>query len=155
MQVHKGDGNAFEGFSDFVVSASARGKEMILLVDDKKKGRHYFRFGFGMTGSMQYFSGGETHKHAHVLMEATDGSILAFVDQRRFGTWNKVNSADDWGSDRGPDPVDDFDNFCLNVAKRVCPGSKYWTKPICEVLLMQEVFNGIGNYLRSGLRRNF
>lgn len=53
-----------------------------------------------------------------------------------------------FGFDSGPDPIDEYDAFALNVAKSVTEDSKYWTKPICEVLLLQEIFNGIGNYLR-------
>jgi formamidopyrimidine-DNA glycosylase len=44
-----------------------------------------------MTGSMMVMEpGAAIHKHAHVIMEADDGSHLCFVDQRRFGTWTKV-----------------------------------------------------------------
>jgi hypothetical protein len=49
----------------------------------------------------------------------------------------------------GPDPIFDYGAFCKNVAETVTPDSKYWNKAICEVLLLQEVFNGIGNYLRA------
>lgn len=88
--VHKGE-DLFGSFSSFHVSARARGKEMMLTIDDESKGVHFFRFGFGMTGSMLVMAPGEaTHKHAHVIMEAEDGSHLCFVDQRRFGTWTKA-----------------------------------------------------------------
>jgi hypothetical protein len=49
----------------------------------------------------------------------------------------------------GPDPIFEYGAFCKNVAETVTPDSKYWNKAICEVLLLQEVFNGIGNYLRA------
>lgn len=36
--------------------------------------------------------------------------VLSFVDFRRFGSWAIV---DDWGVDRGPDPVLEYDLFRL------------------------------------------
>ncbi len=107
---------------------------------------------FGMTGSFKYMARGKAvHKHAHVIMKDREGGHLCFVDSRRFGSWAPCKSMDDWGADRGPDPVDEFEEFCKNVALKVTPKSKFWNKPICEVLLLQEVFNGIGNSYFSSL----
>merc|ERR1711991_47326 len=155
-EVHKLENN-FPRWSKFKLRARARGKEAILSItrlDGKKQKepeeRHYL-FRFGMSGSFRYFGPGEElHKHAHVVFEDETGKHrVAFVDQRRFGRWEEVESDEDWGEERGPDPVYEYAAFCANVAATVVEGSKYWNRPICEVLLKQEVFNGIGNYLRA------
>jgi formamidopyrimidine-DNA glycosylase len=160
-EVHKLSGDAFvpivKEWKRFTVSSKARGKEMILTVTStgKKKQEKHFIFKFGMSGCFLYFENKEDlHKHAHVIFEAVDGTFLCFVDQRRFGSWEEVESGSDWGSDRGPDPIDEYPAFCKNVAKNI-EKKKYWNAPICEVLLLQELFNGIGNYLRAEICHEF
>jgi len=53
----------------------------------------------------------------------------------------------EWGVDRGPDPINEYaafrDNILANLQK---PEFK---KPICQVMLNQKYFNGVGNYLRA------
>ena len=71
--------------------------------------------------------------------------MLSFVDYRRFGRW-EVDA--DWGTERGPCPITDYDNFRKNVINNL-EDSSFNNKPICEVLLNQKYFNGIGNYLRA------
>ena len=70
--------------------------------------------------------------------------MLCFVDYRRFGTW-KIN--EDWGSDRGPDSITEYPNFRTNVLENLKDSA--FNRPICEALLNQKYFNGIGNYLRA------
>lgn len=59
------------------------------------------------------------------------------------GKW-EING--DWGADRGPDPVVDYVEFRKNVLDNLKKPA--FDKPICETLLNQKFFNGIGNYLR-------
>ena len=71
-----------------------------------------------------------------------------------------------WGpeSDRGPDPLSEYEEFRAKVlrsvgANRLAPGdgqkdegiAQIWERPICEVLLDQRFFNGVGNYVRAEL----
>ena len=65
------------------------------------------------------------------------------MDYRRFGSWI-ING--EWGSDRGPDPIDEYKEFRQNVLENLANAA--FNKPICETLLNQKFFNGIGNYLR-------
>ncbi len=51
------------------------------------------------------------------------------------------------GVKRGPDSVKQFDHFKDKILNNL--NKKLFDKPICEVILNQEYFNGIGNYLRS------
>ena len=81
------------------------------------------------------------------MWSLTDGcefpNVLSFVDYLRFGTWI-ING--DWGSDRGPDSVVEYEDFRQNVLDNL--ENQAFKKPICETLLNQKFFNGIGNYLR-------
>jgi len=51
------------------------------------------------------------------------------------------------GVKRGPDIIKKFEEFENNVLSNL--HRAVFDKPICEVLLDQKYFNGIGNYLRS------
>jgi hypothetical protein len=41
------------------------------------------------------------------------------VDQRRFGSWTVVGRADEWGPDRGPCPVGEFEVRVVRVVRGV------------------------------------
>ena len=139
---------------EFNISAASKGKELqlsISTVDDhlstEEPGDHiqitYLMMTMGMSGHFKWLQPGETHKHAHLKFKCTDGGELAFVDVRRFGKW-KLGF---WNKDRGPDPTDQFQDFVRNVKNNL--HKKDFDKPICEVLMNQRYFNGIGNYLRA------
>ncbi|XP_042205671.1 endonuclease 8-like 1 isoform X2 [Homarus americanus] len=70
--------------------------------------------------------------------------VLSFVDYRRFGRWEVK---DTWGLDRGPDPMWEYQSFRENVMTHLNLAA--FNKPICEAMLNQKYFNGIGNYLRA------
>lgn len=70
------------------------------------------------------------------------------MDVRRFGKWRWG----DWGKDRSPDPVQEFDKFCDNIKNAYLKPIKarsFHSTTIGEMLLNQKYFNGIGNYLRA------
>ena len=99
--------------------------------------------------------------------------MLSFVDYRRFGKW-EING--EWGKDRGPDPISNYEvlfikykkvlyKFLIGIILHYFHIYFYQTKdfrsnilnnledvafngPICETMLNQKYFNGIGNYLR-------
>lgn len=50
--------------------------------------------------------------------------------------------------DRSPDIVFEYAEFVTNVLARVHHRKMPLAKPICETLMMQSLFNGVGNYLR-------
>ena len=78
------------------------------------------------------------------MFEAFDGTIICLVDVRRFAKWKWTIS---WSDNRGPDPTTEFDLFVENL--RTNSHRKTFDKPICELLMDQKYFNGIGNYLRA------
>merc|ERR1719220_3037332 len=102
-------------------------------------------FRFGMSGCFKFTSINEIPKHAHLRFFSKDGeNVLSFVDYRRFGRWT-ING--DWGSDRGPDSIVEYKAFRQNVLDNLKNAA--FNKAICETLLNQKFFNGIGNYLRA------
>lgn len=160
----------------YKITAESRGKEIKLWLEEystdekiqsKKKMSILFRF--GMSGCFKLTTADDIAKHSHlrfgtceILFTTTFSCIkfvnrfyttsstepmkvLSFVDFRRFGHW-EVNA--DWGSDRGPCPILDYENFRQNVITNL-EDSTFKNKAICEVLLNQRYFNGIGNYLRA------
>ncbi|XP_069984635.1 endonuclease 8-like 1 [Penaeus vannamei] len=135
------------------VTATARGKELKVTVhegrDEEKKNRSTLDIliRFGMSGSFKFTQVDETPKHAHLrfyTVEEDPPMVLSFVDYRRFGRW-EVNGT--WGSDRGPDPMWEYPGFRENILTNL--KSAAFNKPICEAMLNQKFFNGIGNYLRA------
>ena len=80
-----------------------------------------------------------------LLDDPKDGeNMLSFVDYRRFGRW-VING--EWGKDRGPDPISQYDEFRQNILHNL--ENSAFERPICEIMLNQKYFNGIGNYLRA------
>ena len=104
-------------------------------------------FRFGMSGKFQWAPNQQAlDKHAHLQFTAADARILSFVDARRFGGWavGGFNTAS-----RGPDPTTEHEAFRDNLNRLLAKSPKLFERPICELLMEQRAFNGIGNYLRA------
>ncbi|XP_069078260.1 endonuclease 8-like 1 isoform X1 [Pleurodeles waltl] len=103
-------------------------------------------FRFGMSGTFRFTPADDVPKHAHLRFYTAEPprNALCFVDTRRFGSW-EVNGT--WQPDRGPCIMLEYEQFRENVMKNL--QDKAFDKPICEALLNQKYFNGIGNYLRA------
>jgi endonuclease VIII-like 1 len=79
------------------------------------------------------------------MMHSEDETrVLAYCDPLRFGSWA---AADFDVLKRSPDPTTEFEAFRRNILINLRKSA--FDKPICEVLLQQQYFNGIGNYLRA------
>ncbi|XP_078286077.1 endonuclease 8-like 1 isoform X3 [Rhinoraja longicauda] len=149
----------------YIITAASRGKEVKLTLspieeEERKEdggpsaaggeagwpGPMDIIFRFGMSGSFQLAAAEEIPKHAHLRFLTRDcpSQALCFVDPRRFGSW-AVNGS--WQPDRGPCVMFEYEKFRENVQSHLA--DKAFDKPICEVLLNQSYFNGIGNYLRA------
>ncbi|XP_053810621.1 endonuclease 8-like 1 isoform X3 [Vidua chalybeata] len=132
------------------ISAVARGKELRLTLSalDPAAGppAQDLVFRFGMSGSFRLCPAAELPRHAHLrfLTRESPPRALCFVDPRRFGSWRL---GDAWQPERGPCVVSEYQAFRENVLKNL--DDRAFDKPICEVLLNQKYFNGIGNYLRA------
>ncbi|GAB6032453.1 nei endonuclease VIII-like 1 [Chamberlinius hualienensis] len=140
----------------YKISACSRGKEVKvtlseLLMTKAVKSRKLkvlnLVFQFGMSGSFRWSTVDDLPKHAHLRFFAKDSGdkqVLCYHDPRRFGKWR---IGDNWSEDRGPDPVHEYDAFRTNVINNI--SDKIFNRPICETLLNQKYFNGVGNYLRA------
>ncbi|KAL6474258.1 hypothetical protein MHYP_G00178190 [Metynnis hypsauchen] len=140
------------------ISATSRGKEVRLTLtpiksdmkskvkaeDDQPPMDVVFRF--GMSGYFRFTAVDELPKHAHVRFYTNEDPqrVLSFVDPRRFGSWQPNGT---WQRDRGPCVMFEYESFRENVLSNL--SDKAFNRPICEALLNQKYFNGIGNYLRA------
>ncbi|XP_067235374.1 endonuclease 8-like 1 [Chanodichthys erythropterus] len=144
----------------YCIKAQSRGKEVRLTLtpiknddDGKRKvGKHQSQqpmdvvFRFGMSGFFRFTSVDDLPKHAHLRFYTNENPrrVLSFVDTRRFGSWHPNGT---WQKDRGPCVMFEYESFRENVLSNL--SDKAFDKPICEALLNQKYFNGIGNYLRA------
>ncbi|KAE8617455.1 hypothetical protein XENTR_v10009081 [Xenopus tropicalis] len=133
---------------EYTISSVSRGKEVKLILTPLSDGSEetHIIFRFGMSGSFKFTPPDQIPKHAHLRFYTKDAPchVLSFVDPRRFGTWVVHGS---WQPERGPCVMQEYEKFRENVLKNL--SDKVFDKPICEVMLNQKYFNGIGNYLRA------
>lgn len=132
--------------SGFLTTAYSRGKETIIVLEGfDTGGEKTLNVTYGMSGHWQYVSHlSKIPKHSHLIFEAFNDIYICLVDVRRFAKWKWVTG---WSSNRGPDPMMEFELFVENL--RTNSHKKIFNKPICELLMDQKYFNGIGNYLRA------
>lgn len=131
----------------YKVAATSRGKEMKIFLTDVHHQENHINilFHFGMSGKFMYTPVADLPKHAHLQFYTHDGeNVLSFVDYRRFGRWFVGG---EWGVDRGPCFISEYELFRSHILDNV--HHKHFDQPICEVLLDQRYFNGVGNYIRA------
>ena len=133
---------ATAGVRDELIAAlaAASGKDGLVLV-----------VGMGMTGTWKVVEPGEEMpRHAHLRFEGDDGSVLVFEDMRRLSRW-RCHAAGEakatWTAGRGPDSLREPAAFAANIERG--RGTAAFGKMLCDALLNQRYFNGIGNYLRA------
>jgi endonuclease VIII-like 1 len=130
---------------NFKVQSSSRGKELFLRVFNDEENFTFSVF-MGMSGNWKWIDTdiwNET-KFTRMRLDSNCGHSLllygAYMGPKyRLGGFTGVK--------RGPDPTTEFDEFKKNVIDNL--NKSVFNKPICEVLLDQKYFNGIGNYIRS------
>ncbi|XP_003463658.1 endonuclease 8-like 1 isoform X2 [Cavia porcellus] len=138
--------------SAYCISSMARGKELRLTLSPLPGALPVREplalvFRFGMTGSFQLAPAEALPPHAHLRFYTASAAprlALCFVDIRRFGRWDLGG---EWQPDRGPCVLLEYEQFRENVLRNLA--DKAFNRPICEALLNQRFFNGIGNYLRA------
>ena len=143
----------------YTITSESHGKELALILQCQKERDRKMRilFQFGMSGKFNFTTTtASIPKHAHLQFHRISGKkeegvegqvtgILSFVDTRRFGSWCVM--ADGWGKERGPDIMSEYKLFRANILGNL--ENPVFGKAICEVMLNQKYFNGIGNYLRA------
>lgn len=150
----KTDLDVFNG-GIFSISAESRGKELMLnleLIGGEVKDVLIKRLScsMGMSGNWIYMRKDSTKletalKHAHLRFISTRGNYLLLYDVRRFAKWKW---ADTWNKGRGKCPLTEYNDFYLDIKTNIFK-HKDFNKPLCEILMNQKWFNGIGNYLRA------
>ncbi|KAK3558892.1 hypothetical protein QTP86_032163, partial [Hemibagrus guttatus] len=142
----------------YQISATSRGKEVRLTLtpiktDQRRASKSRLNqapmdvvFRFGMTGNFTFTTKSELPKHAHLRFYTKEDPqrVLSFVDVRRFGSWQPDGR---WQKDRGPCVMLEYKSFRENILSNL--SDKAFDRPVCEALLNQKYFNGIGNYLRA------
>lgn len=136
------DSNLIENFK---IKAESNGKELQLELKNDKVKIDISVF-MGMSGNWKYIPTEEFNKTNYIRLrfDTVDGNSLILYGAY-MGPKFKVGKFG--GVDRGPDPTKNFESFKKNIIDNL--SKKNFDKPICEVLLDQKYFNGIGNYLRS------
>eukprot|EP01088_Endostelium_zonatum_P018217 TRINITY_DN5756_c0_g2_i1.p1 TRINITY_DN5756_c0_g2~~TRINITY_DN5756_c0_g2_i1.p1 ORF type:complete len:440 (-),score=92.61 TRINITY_DN5756_c0_g2_i1:106-1425(-) len=134
----------------FSITSTARGKELRLELRPvhNPSSVYHITYTHGLTGKWFFDKASQAgnHRTGHWCQFFTQSNdfVLTFHDPQRMGRWT-ISS---WAKSRGPDPLSEFPSFKQNIYNSI-------TKPIftkssiCEMLLNQTYFNGIGNYLRA------
>jgi endonuclease VIII-like 1 len=146
--VEKGNNpKPFEWGHHFNVKADSRGKELLLNFYNRIGDELKIWVFMGMNGNWKYVPTNEWNQTKFVRMRLDDERGYSLLLYGGFMGPKYSVGKPFTGTKRGPDPTKEFYNFKLNVLDNL--DKKCFDKPICEVLLNQEYFNGIGNYLRS------
>lgn len=129
---------------EFKLHAIARGKELQVHHASLDTGRtEVLTITMGMSGNFEFNTTGHPrHKWPMLIWSVKDSNHrLELTDHRRFAKW----SFRDWNVSRGPDIVTQHDEFSKRIKESLVV--KKLQVPICEALMNQSYFNGIGNYL--------
>ncbi len=134
-----------ETIENFRVTSETNGKELILKTYHDDTCLQFSVF-MGMSGNWKWVrteNWNET-KFVRMRLDSKDGYSLLL-----YGSYMgpKYRLGGFTGVKRGPDPTKSFEEFKNNIIQNL--NNKTFNKPICDALLDQKYFNGIGNYLRS------
>uniref|UniRef100_A0A8C4XYP9 Formamidopyrimidine-DNA glycosylase catalytic domain-containing protein n=1 Tax=Gopherus evgoodei TaxID=1825980 RepID=A0A8C4XYP9_9SAUR len=105
----------------YLISATSRGKEIKLTLTPLKEEKNTFK----LTSVAEL----SIHAHLRFYTKESPHPALCFMDFRR------------------PCVMLEYEKFRENVLRNL--SDKAFNKPICEALLNQKFFNGIGDYLRA------
>ena len=135
----------FQLLDEFQIDAESLGKELVIRFFNKTE-THKISVFMGMSGNWKWVPTGVWNdtKYCRMRVDTIDGWSLLL-----YGSYMgpKYRIGGFTGIKRGPDSSKFFSDFYDNVMNNI--DKKAFDKPICEALLNQEYFNGIGNYLRS------
>ena len=132
--------------SDFTIVAKPNGKDLILQIKTKETVFPIHVF-MGMNGNWKYVNTDEWNQTKFTRLRFDDECGKSLILYGGYMGPKYSVGCPFSGTKRGPDPTLNFDKFKQNILDNL--NKKAFDKPICEVLLNQEYFNGIGNYLRS------
>lgn len=136
------DSNIIE---DFRMCADSNGKELILTLENSQNKLKMSVF-LGMTGNWKLVTTDNWNETKFIRMRIDREDNYSLILYGYYmGPKYRLNGFT--GVKRGPDPVKDFENFKLNIINNI--SNKAFTKPVAEVILNQQYFNGVGAYLTA------
>lgn len=122
--------------------SEAKGKQMCFVFGD----RHWLGLHLGMTGKTSVVESGYfPEKHDHLVIEMTGGLKLVSRDPRLFGRvfYCQSKAAPAWWAELPPEILSEA--FTEDLMTRFL--QRRARAPLKAVLLMQETFPGIGNWM--------
>jgi endonuclease VIII-like 1 len=146
FHVEKGNNPVeFKLIDNFYIEANSFGKEIkIKLYHDVS----FFDISvfMGMSGNWKWVptENWNDTRFVRMRLDSNDGYSLLLYGSY-MGPKYKIGGFK--GVKRGPDPTKQFEDFKNNILQNL--DKKVFDKPICEAILNQEYFNGIGAYLTS------
>lgn len=144
FHVEKGNNAVDSNYDEYVVSADFYGKQLQLNFINSQDTMNISVF-MGMSGNWKLVptqSWSDT-KFTRMRLDRDDGMSLLLYGGY-MGPKYKIGG---FNTKRGFDIVKDFDKFKNNVLDNL--SAKVFDKPICEMLLDQRYFDGVGAYLVS------
>ena len=145
FHVEKGNNAVDSNYDSYVVSADFYGKQLQLKFYNRLNQFMDISVFMGMSGNWKLVpteSWSDT-KFTRMRLDRDDGMSLLLYGGY-MGPKYKIGG---FNTKRGFDIVKDFDKFKNNVLDNL--SAKVFDKPICEMLLDQRYFDGVGNYIRS------
>lgn len=135
-----------DSLTEFKIYSHFKGKKLILFLESNNLKIPIYIF-MGMSGSWKWV---ETNKWSEtkftrLRFDTNDGHSLIMYGGYMGPKYSLYENFK--GSKGGPDIVEEYDDFVSNITESL--NKKIFEKPIYEVLLEQQYFNGVGNYLRS------
>ena len=125
-----------------VVKVWAAGKKIII----RFRGYRYIVVFLGMEGRWSY----EKLKYSHIYIQTQENNRIWYDDKRYLGNFEVCNSRESLRlrlSKIGPDLITDL--ISTQDWLDETTNSKVATKQICDFLMDQKYFSGIGNYLKA------
>lgn len=130
---------------NFKLESESNGKELVLKLYHDVTCISISVF-MGMSGNWLYTptDDWQNRKFTRLRLDTTDGNSLLL-----WGLYMgpKYRVGGFTGVKRGPDPIKEFQKFKKNILQNL--DKVVFHKPICEILLDQKYFNGIGAYLTA------
>lgn len=148
FHVEKGNNpKPFEIEEQFNVSAQSSGKELLINFSNMSGDDLKIWVFMGMSGNWKYVKTENWNSTKFTRMRLDDETGHSLLLYGGFMGPKYSVGKPFTGTKRGPDPTKKFEEFKSNIYNNI--NNRAFDKPICEVLLNQEYFSGIGNYLRS------
>lgn len=132
-----------------VKEISARGKRIVMILNNEEDEESAFVFFYAMTGSLSFIKGKYT-EITYIFTKDGEEKRLYYEDKRTLGFVKYITTVEELYEifkNIGPDLL--RGEVSLELFTSIIKSDKLKDKKIGEVLMRQELFSGNGNYLRS------